>query len=94
MTSYREMQAELERLHQESERTRRIEKGKALEKIRALIAEYDLQPGELGIVPPRPEGATASPPRYRDPLTGATWTGRGRVPRWLVDKDREQFLIK
>lgn len=26
-------------------------------------------------------------PRYRHPETGATWTGRGRAPRWIVDHE-------
>ncbi|RQZ58162.1 H-NS family nucleoid-associated regulatory protein [Burkholderia sp. Bp9004] len=34
------------------------------------------------------------PPLYRDPKTGATWSGRGRAPAWLVGaKDRSKFLI-
>jgi DNA-binding protein H-NS len=34
------------------------------------------------------------PALYADPKTGATWTGRGRAPAWLVDvKDRSKFLI-
>lgn len=33
-------------------------------------------------------------PKYRDPETGATWSGRGRAPAWLADaKDRTAFLI-
>lgn len=33
-------------------------------------------------------------PKYRDPKTGATWSGRGRAPAWLVEvKDRTAFLI-
>lgn len=32
-------------------------------------------------------------PKYRNPETGVTWTGRGKTPLWLVGKDREQFLI-
>jgi len=33
-------------------------------------------------------------PKYRDPATGATWSGRGRVPAWLADaEDRTAFLI-
>ncbi|HEY3537557.1 MAG TPA: H-NS family nucleoid-associated regulatory protein [Trinickia sp.] len=33
-------------------------------------------------------------PKYRDPATGATWSGRGRAPAWLADaKDRTEFLI-
>lgn len=32
--------------------------------------------------------------KYRDPETGATWTGFGRAPVWIASaKDRDQFLI-
>ncbi|MFM8547533.1 MAG: H-NS family nucleoid-associated regulatory protein [Betaproteobacteria bacterium] len=42
-------------------------------------------------------GATVAP-KYRDPETGATWTGRGRPPVWMAAKiaagqTKEQFLI-
>jgi DNA-binding protein H-NS len=34
-------------------------------------------------------------PKYRDPKTGATWSGRGRAPAWLASaKDRTAFLIE
>jgi len=34
-------------------------------------------------------------PKYRDPKTGATWSGRGRAPAWLASvKDRTRFLIE
>jgi DNA-binding protein H-NS len=34
------------------------------------------------------------PALYRDPKTGATWSGRGRAPAWLAGaKDRTSFLI-
>ncbi|WP_413185716.1 H-NS histone family protein [Paraburkholderia sacchari] len=33
-------------------------------------------------------------PKYADPKTGATWSGRGRAPAWIRDaKDRSKFLI-
>lgn len=33
-------------------------------------------------------------PKYRDPKTGATWSGRGPAPAWLAAvKDRTAFLI-
>jgi DNA-binding protein H-NS len=31
--------------------------------------------------------------RYRDPDSGATWSGRGRVPRWIAGREREQFAV-
>jgi DNA-binding protein H-NS len=34
-------------------------------------------------------------PKYRDPMSGDTWSGRGRAPAWLATvKDRTQFLIE
>ncbi|GJH14846.1 H-NS histone family protein [Caballeronia novacaledonica] len=34
-------------------------------------------------------------PKYRDPMSGETWSGRGRAPAWLATaKDRTQFLIE
>ncbi|WP_052001567.1 H-NS histone family protein [Burkholderia paludis] len=35
----------------------------------------------------------AIPPKYMDPATGRTWTGRGREPQWIRGKDRSVFLI-
>jgi DNA-binding protein H-NS len=33
-------------------------------------------------------------PKYQNPKTGATWSGFGRAPSWIVDaKDRNKFLI-
>ncbi|WP_338069350.1 H-NS family nucleoid-associated regulatory protein [Paraburkholderia phosphatilytica] len=34
------------------------------------------------------------PAKYRDPKTGASWSGRGPAPAWLAGaKDRSKFLI-
>ncbi|MBK3780098.1 H-NS histone family protein [Paraburkholderia aspalathi] len=35
------------------------------------------------------------PPKYRDPKTGATWSGRGLAPKWIAAaKNRNRFLIE
>jgi DNA-binding protein H-NS len=40
----------------------------------------------------QPKGA--QPPKYLDPKSGATWSGRGPAPAWLATvKDRSKFLI-
>jgi DNA-binding protein H-NS len=31
--------------------------------------------------------------KYRDPVTGSTWSGRGRAPHWIVGKDRGEFVV-
>jgi DNA-binding protein H-NS len=33
-------------------------------------------------------------PKYWDPATGATWSGRGRLPRWLIGKNPDDYVIQ
>jgi DNA-binding protein H-NS len=41
----------------------------------------------------QPKGA--QPPKYINPKTGATWSGRGPAPAWLATvRDRTRFLIE
>lgn len=48
----------------------------------------------------RKGASAASPaPKYRNPETGETWSGRGRVPRWLKQaveraRGREEFAVE
>ena len=75
---------------------RELETSGAIAKARALIEEFGLTSADLF---GKGKGSTAKKegskvaPKYRDPNTGATWTGRGKAPRWLDGKDRNQFLI-
>jgi DNA-binding protein H-NS len=32
--------------------------------------------------------------KYRDPITGKEWSGRGITPLWIRDQDKSQFLIQ
>ncbi|SAL50290.1 histone family protein nucleoid-structuring protein H-NS [Caballeronia cordobensis] len=54
------------------------------------MREYDISLHELmGRKLGEPAAAL---PKYRDPVTGATWSGRGREPQWIAGLDRNQFL--
>ena len=59
--------------------------------IAAVKAEIEL----WGITPNDLFGKAKRPvaPKYRDPATGATWSGRGRAPRWIAGKDYAQFAV-
>ncbi|SOE54049.1 DNA-binding protein H-NS [Caballeronia arationis] len=40
------------------------------------------------------QGKGSLPAKYRDPKTGATWSGHARAPAWIANvKDRTKFLI-
>jgi DNA-binding protein H-NS len=63
----------------------------ALADIVRTMQEYKISLAELiGKKETKEQVSTA---RYRDPATGATWSGRGRAPHWIAGKDRHDFLI-
>jgi DNA-binding protein H-NS len=96
MATYKQLTAQLEKLHKEVAAAREKEIAQAIADIKQKVAEYDLTAEELGLTtqrkPARKTG-TASVAKYRNPKTGETWSGRGRSPSWLVGKNRERFLI-
>ena len=74
------------------------EKSQAVAQARALVDQYGLNVddvfGKKNTTAARTAGARATvAPKYRDPATGATWTGRGREPVWIKGKDRTAYAI-
>lgn len=96
MPSYKQLTAQLEKLHKEVAAAREKEVAETIAEIKEKIAEYDITPEELGFSSRQtgPVRRKPLPPRYRNPKTGETWSGRGRAPGWLNGKNRERFLIK
>ena len=84
--------AELPKKIAQREKNERVEARKALETFAAergfTLAELigDKQDAE-------PKTRTPVAAKYRDPVSGATWTGRGRSPAWLVGKNKEDYKI-
>ncbi len=74
--------AELERRIAE---TQREEKAAAISQVRSLMQQYGLTLADIGGRAPAPKKAETAkvPAKYRDPATGATWSGRGLQPKWL-----------
>ena len=92
MATYKELKIELEKLQGEAEQARLAEKAEILDKVRALIIEHELQPSDLGFKQARARSTGTVAPKYKDPATGATWSGRGRAPGWLQG-DRSTYEI-
>jgi len=95
MASYKQLTAQLEKLHKEVAAARDKEVAQAIADIKQKIAEYDLTAEELGFANTRTVARkAASVAKYRNPKTGETWSGRGRSPAWLAGKNRERFQIE
>jgi DNA-binding protein H-NS len=73
----------------------------ALEEIHSLMVQHGLTPtdiagkGKRGPAKKQSKAAskTTVAPKYQDPKTGVTWSGRGREPLWIKGKKREKFLV-
>jgi DNA-binding protein H-NS len=98
MSQYAELKAQIAKLQAQADEARRTELSNVIEEIRGKIAEYGLTAQDLGFAAAarrgRPPKKAPLPPRYQDPKSGNTWSGRGKPPKWIAGKNRERFLIE
>jgi len=97
MSTYKELLAQRAELEKQIEAARKEALASAIAQVRAIVAEYELTEEDI-FSKKAPRAAAAGTktvaPKYRDPETGATWTGRGKPPLWIAGKDRLNFLIQ
>ncbi len=111
--SYEAIKKQIARLEAQAkalESARDTKKVRAMERVKAYMKKLGVSAQDLVAAGPRAKTATkgrrrsaAKPkltvaPKFRDPDSGATWTGRGRPPVWLAQKiaqgaTKDQFLI-
>ena len=95
MTTYQEYTAKIAELQQLAEEARKNELAGAKAQIAGIMKQYGLSIDDLRDTKTKTAKAHSPVPvKYRDDATGEAWTGRGRPPRWLEGKDKNQYLIK
>ncbi len=96
MATYKELQSQIEKLRTQAESARQKEIADVVTQIHDLARQYQLTPQDLGFGAgtARKKKAAGAAPKYRDPKSGSTWSGRGRAPAWLKDQDRSKFEIQ
>jgi len=98
MSQYAELKAQIAKLQAQADDARRQEVVNVIAEIKQKIAEFGLGASDLGFAEaPRrgrpPAKKTPLPPKYQDPKSGNTWSGRGKPPKWIAGKNRDRFLI-
>jgi DNA-binding protein H-NS len=84
--SLQELLAQKAALERQIAEQQRQERADAIARVRALMDEYGLSAADIvgrASAPARKGDAKKVPPKYRDPATGQTWSGRGLQPNWL-----------
>jgi len=105
MSTYDEIQAQIQRLQEQAENIRIKELSDVISNLKAQIAKYNLTAKDLGLDTskrgrkPGTKRSNGAPneAKFRGP-DGQTWSGFGRQPQWLHDavaqgKKKEDFAI-
>lgn len=107
MSTYKQLLAQKEALEAELMELRSLEITDVIQQIRSLMAEYDLSIEDIRPKRGRgrpPRGShnnrkntttkSTPPPKYRDPKSGKTWSGRGRAPSWLGTNPKKYLIAE
>ena len=104
--------AQIDQLRRQTELLRAKHKRSVLNAILDAMAQYGISYEELrgasaygsdeGVIGSSARAVRPGkrvPPKYRNPKTGETWSGRGRTARWIAEaeregKSRDKFLIR
>jgi len=95
MSTYKELLKQREVLEQQIKDARQREIAQAVAQVRSLVAEFGLTAQDVF---PSGKARTSTvhakvAAKYRNSATGATWTGRGKPPKWIQGQDRAKFVI-
>ncbi|CAL8473639.1 H-NS family nucleoid-associated regulatory protein [Caballeronia sp. S22] len=105
MATLESIEAKIATLQSQADAITKKKSTKVIAEIHALMSEHGITVDDLGT----PSGGEkhgsrmantsdsdkkASNAKYRDPKSGATWSGHGRSPSWIASaKSRDKFLI-
>lgn len=95
MHNLNELLVQQEQIAAQIREVRESQKAEVVKYLREQMLAYEISVKDLA---PSKKGKTVSKvaPKYRNPETGETWTGRGRQPKWLAESGiaLEHFLIE
>jgi DNA-binding protein H-NS len=104
-TTLEAIQAKMDKLKAQADALIAKQSSGVIEKIRDLMTKHGLTTADIDThvggrqratkaVAKTMSNGSAAAVKYRDPKSGATWTGHGRAPSWIAAaKNRDKFLV-
>lgn len=105
VTTLEKVQAQIKKLQAQADALIAKQSSAVLEKINDLMSKHGLTTADIDAhIGGKKRGpktrakaavkVASTTAKYRDPKSGATWSGRGRAPSWIASvKDRSKFLV-
>jgi DNA-binding protein H-NS len=94
--SVEELQKQQQEIDRRIAEKRDAEKKAVIDQIVEVVNTYNIPLDELfdalGGFKPKRKGVKATQ-KYQDPVSGVTWSGRGKEPAWIRGKSRKAFEI-
>jgi len=96
MASYQELMAQIESLKRQADDARKQEISGAIAEIKRIMTEYGISVDDLGLSgrAGKAKRAGSGKVKYRDPVSGLGWSGRGRRPGWARDLEAQGRSIE
>lgn len=112
--SYISLKGQIAKLQAQAEEVRKKEMQSVIQDIQKQMKTYNLSIQDLGIKVGRGRKVESAQPsakttnktvaqpkvdaKFRHPETGATWSGRGRMPKWISEevkqgRNKQEFAI-
>ncbi len=89
-TALQELLDQKRRLERQIHELQNTKRGEAIAAVKALMVEHgltsaDLTPTSSSSRKGSKTSGSKVAAKYRDPVTGSTWSGRGLKPRWIAE---------
>ena len=93
MTTSAELEAQIEKLQGELKIKRKEELSTAIAHIKDLMSQHGITVDVLHGVTKKARKTSPLKAKYRDAASGNEWSGRGRSPKWLDGKNKNDFAV-
>jgi DNA-binding protein H-NS len=106
--TYQALMGQVEKLKQQAVRLRQQEVKTVVSEIQEQMKRYNLSTNDLQLGstikveapvaqgPKKRQTRRKATPKYQDPVSGVTWSGRGKTPKWITSaqgKQKQDFAI-
>ena len=94
MSTYKELQAQIAKLQNEAASVLKAERDQAIAGIIEQMTLFGISVDDLNVKgKPAKKSKTSVEAKFKDTVSGKTWSGRGRQPTWIKGS-RDSYLIK